>query len=87
MKQRDRQRMIWALIKCYDYELDNGSYKDWKNGLNPSQLAKQEVAERVVFEKLQNLSGRNITVSAGKAQWMNKGDEICDQVLFHSGDF
>ena len=67
--------MIWALIKCYDYELDNGSYKDWKNGLNPSQLAKQEVAERVVFEKLQNLSG------------MNKGDEICDQVLFHSGDF
>jgi hypothetical protein len=73
MNQRDRIRMIWSMIQSYDFQLDNGSYRDWKNGLKPSELVKQEKAESKIFEILNTK-----TVN---------GHEIYDDEVFEKGGY
>ena len=73
MNQRDRIRMIWSMFQSYDFQLDNGSYRDWKCGLKPSELVKQEKAESKVFEILNTK-----TVN---------GHEIYDGEVFEKGGY
>jgi len=45
MNQADRIKMIWSMIVSYDYESDNGAYRDYKRFLSEEERAKFAKAE------------------------------------------
>ena len=83
MNQRDRIRMIWSLILSYDYESDNGPYRDWKESLSPMDLAAQQKAEDKICSMLMRKCGRQHNDDVGPAS--ADGYEIYDREVLDRG--